>query len=77
MENMGPTHGTHRGRILEKWIDATAQTCMNQIEQTNKSTRSVCASFRGAYSGSFARWDLRGGTPSNRRPYLNLLNTNT
>ena len=48
MENMGSTHGTHRGRIPEKWIDALAQTCVNQSEQTNETTRSVCASIRGA-----------------------------
>ena len=23
------THGTHRRKISEEWIDATAQTCMN------------------------------------------------
>jgi hypothetical protein len=32
MENIGSTHGTQRGRIPEKWIDAITQTCMNQIE---------------------------------------------
>jgi hypothetical protein len=65
MEHMGSIHGTHRrGRIPEKWIDAHAQTCVNHSEQSNKSTRSVCASIRGAYCGSFARWDLRGGPRS-------------